>query len=137
MKNIKFLTNFQGTVFKVTLWKTQSRQFFWEYSQFFSFALHINTENNKRKIKYLSVSKSIQVTNLKLWPIYTVKQMVAEVYRCLNCLCVKKPAQSFKKASNYISFVGVSEWKMGILVSLISILWKFVSKTSISCKTFW
>ena len=108
MENIKFLTNIQGTAFKVTLWKTQSRQFFWEYSQFFSFALHVNTENSKRKIKYLSVRKSIQVTNLKLWPIYTVKQMVVEVYRCLNCLCVKKPAQSFKKASNY--FICWCKW---------------------------
>ena len=86
----------------------------------FNFALHINIEK-KREKKNLFVTKTIQVINLKLWPIYTAKQILIEVYRCLNCLFVKKPVKSLKKTLNY-SFVGVSEWKMGILESLISVL---------------
>ena len=108
MENIKFLTNFQGTVFKVTLWKTQPRPSFWEYSQFFSFALHFNTENNKRNIKYLSVSKTIQVIDLKLWSIYTAKQVLIKICRCLNSLCVKNLFKVLKKTSNY--FICWCKW---------------------------
>ena len=84
------------------------------------------------KSKYLSLSKTIQATNLQLLPIYTLtNKFLLKNLGVLTVYVQKKTVSNFRQFQ-IISFTSVNEWKVYILESSIPILCKFDLKIPIS-----